>query len=147
MSASGMSWPPARTRAATRATCSSALASPMYQTWTSAPCSAASASRLGIVLPPSVLSNAKSMRSSVGRSRAPCTGAHQRLDLRVGHQPRLGRVVARDRRRAPRGLLEHGGELVLQARGGDAGGVDQLAEGFAESQGGHVSPVWLFCTL
>src|SRR5882672_9497576 len=64
-------------------------------------------------------------------------GVHQRLELLVGHQHRLGRIVARDRDRAPAGLLEDGAELVLQAGGGDTGDIDQLAEAVAESERAH----------
>src|SRR5882672_9169085 len=53
---------------------------------------------------------------------------HQRLELLVGDEHRLGGVVARDRDRAARGLLEDGAELVLEAGGGHARDVDQLAE-------------------
>lgn len=65
---SGISCPPEATRARTRAICCSGVDSPANQITIWSPASAASRSRRGIVLPPSVDSNAKLDRASIADS-------------------------------------------------------------------------------
>src|SRR5436190_8618529 len=61
--------------------------------------------------------------------------AHQGLELLVRDEHGLGRIVLGDGDRlAQRGLLEHRGEFVLEARRGHPVEVDELALGVAEFQ-------------
>ena len=75
--ASGISCPPRATLARTRAMCSSGVSRPTYQTRTSMPDDRARSSSPVIVLPPRVVSKAKSQRSAIARSRRrlPCCQA------------------------------------------------------------------------
>lgn len=63
---------------------------------------------------------------------------HQGLELIVRDQHGAGRFMLGDRNRsAANGLFQHGAKFVLEAGGGDAGDVDQLAPAVAESERGH----------
>ena len=76
--ASGMSCPPRATLQRTRSICSSTLSRPTYQMRTSIPDLVACFSSRAIVLPPRVVSNAKSCRVTIDTSsrRRPSRHAH-----------------------------------------------------------------------
>ena len=66
---------------------------------------------------------------------------HQRLEFRIGDEHGLGRVVLRDRYRAPEGsFFENRAEFVLEPAGGDGGQGDEFTLAVAVGERGHGRP-------